>query len=167
MKNEQQHQQPTSKKKTQQTQATTKPTKRKQQQQEAEGTNKQPKITRFAKLQENNQEEQTRQQSEQQQTKTETQQTNTEPQKTQQQQQQPKMTIGTKGIVISDLKKFLEEKKLARAARVKEKQKHVKPAESHTRLKNLPVDSAHRARLGGISGPDDQPREKTGATSGN
>ena len=61
------------------------------------------------------------------------------------------MTIETKGIVISDLKKFLEEKKLARAARGKEKQNNVNPAESHSRLRNLPSDSAHRARLGGIS----------------
>ena len=68
--------------------------------------------------------------------------------------------------MISDLKKFLEGKKLARAVLGKETQNNVNPAESHSRLRNLPSDSAHRTRIVGISGPDDQLGEKTGATSG-
>ena len=58
------------------------------------------------------------------------------------------MMIRSKGIVISDLKKFLERKKLEHAAQVKEKQSSTNSAESHTRLKNnFQVQSKARGGL--------------------
>ena len=42
-----------------------------------------------------------------------------------QQQQPPRMTVKSKGIVISDLKGFLEKKKAERAARVNEVKNNV------------------------------------------
>ena len=46
-------------------------------------------------------------------------------------QQPPKLTVRTKGIVISDMEKFLEMKKLEHAARVEEMQNNADSAERH------------------------------------
>ena len=145
----------------------TKPTRRKQQQQqEDDEMQKQQKITKYMRKQENQQNETTttnpgieqQQQANDAETKQQQQQ--------QQQQQQPRMTIKYKGIVISDLKRFLEQKKTERAARVKEVKINVESAECH-KLKFSNVQSAHRPRPGEISGPDKQLLEKTGAANGN
>ena len=77
------------------------------------------------------------------------------------------MTIKSKGIVVSELKRFLEQKKSERAARVKEVKNNAESAEYHAKLKFSNVKSAHRPRPGEISGPDEQLWEKTGAANGN
>ena len=65
--------------------------------------------------------------------------------------------IKTKGIEISDMKKFLETKKLERAARVKEKGKKANSTESYDKLKlNTPDQTALRSRLMRISGQVEQ-----------
>ena len=140
----------------------TKPTKRKQQQQqEDDEMQKQQKITRYVNKQEDRYKETTttKPETEQQQ---QTNNTSTE----QQQQQQPRMKIKSKGIVISDLNKFLEQKKSERAARVKEPKIKAESAECHDRLRLSHMQSAHRPRPGEIRGPVEQLWEKTDAANG-
>ena len=121
----------------------------------------QQKITRYVRKQENQQNETTTTEP-----GIEQQQQTNDAETKQQQQQPPRMTIKSKGIVISDLKRFLEQKKTERAARVKEVKINVESAECH-KLKFSNVQSAHRPRPGEISGPDKQLLEKTGAANGN
>ena len=75
--------------------------------------------------------------------------------------------VKSKGIVISDLNKFFEQKKSERAAWVKESKINAESAECHDRLKLSNMQSAHRPRPGKIRGPDEQLWEKTGAANGN
>ena len=150
---------------TQQGAMKTKPTKRKQQQQQHEDgeMQKQQKITRYVRKGEDQENEMktttTKPEMKQQQ------QTNDTGTK-QQQQQPPRMTVKSKGIVISDLKGFLEKRKAERAARVNEVKNNVKSAECHDKLNLSDVQSALRPRPGEISGPDEQLLGKTGVSKG-
>ena len=121
---------------------------------------KQQKITRYVRKQEDQNKETTT-------TKPETeQQQQTNNTSTEQQQQQPRMKIKSKGIVISDLNKFFEQKKSERAAWVKESKINAESAECHDRLRLSHMQSAHRPRPGEIRGPVEQLWEKTDAANG-
>ena len=156
----------------------TKPMKRKQQQQQDdEEMQKQQKIIKYVRKQEQQREEQqneTRRTEQEEQPggtttttelrKKQQQQPNCE--ETKQQQQPPRMTVRSKGIVISDLKLFLEQKKVERAARVNEVKNKVQSAEYRTKLNLQNVQSALRPRPGEIRRPDDHAIGNTGAAEG-
>ena len=79
---------------------------------------------------------------------------------------QPKVTVKTKGIVIADLKEFLANRRMDRAAWEVKGKNMLDTAERHTRPGFEIVDRAHRQRLEGISGRNEQEGRKTGSAKG-
>ena len=81
-------------------------------------------------------------------------------------QEEPKLALKVKGIVVTDLKEFLAQKRVERAARVSQSENNVNTAESHTQLGIQPMLRAHRPRLQGISRRDEHVGIETSAAKG-
>ena len=79
---------------------------------------------------------------------------------------EPKLAVKTKGVVITDLKLYLEEKRVERAARGSMSSNKVNKAESHNQPGVQQRLRAHRQRLPGISGRNELEGNKIGAAKG-
>ena len=119
----------------QQQQQVRKPVNNKRKKQQDEENQQQNKITRYMKPNEQQQQEVTTT-------------TTTERDNNKQQQQivtkPTKLMVKVKGIEITDMKKFLENKRKNRAALLGKNQNKPEPAELHTQQKNLEFHSAQR-----------------------
>ena len=67
---------------------------------------------------------------------------------------------------VTDLKEYLEAKRVERAARGSMSKIKVNSADSHSQPGIQPMVRAHSRRLRGISGPDELEGNKTGAAKG-